>query len=195
MTDAKSELRRHSLARRDLITNSEAHQAVVLVRESALRLIDDIAAQEGLAAPVVSIYWPIRSEMNTRALIEALASRGSAVALPVMHAVRKPLVFRAFQPGDDLAKGPFGLSEPLSDKPALDPDIVFAPLAAFDRSGARLGYGGGIYDATLRELRAKKRVIAVGLAYAAQEAASVPCEAHDQKLDYVVTEREIIKAR
>jgi 5-formyltetrahydrofolate cyclo-ligase len=93
-----------------------------------------------------------------------------------------------------LVKGPFGLSEPAADKPALDPDVVFAPLAAFDRRGGRLGYGGGIYDATLRELRANKRVIAVGLAYSTQEAAEVPSEAHDQKLDFVVTEREVVIA-
>ena len=65
-----------------------------------------------------------------------------------------------------------------------DPDIVFSPLAAFDRDGFRLGYGGGIYDATLAQLRAKKRVVAIGVAYACQEADAVPTEPHDQRLDY-----------
>jgi 5-formyltetrahydrofolate cyclo-ligase len=194
MTDAKSELRRHSLARRDLISNSEAHEAAIEVRDRALALFADVTAREKLGSPTASVYWPIRSELNTRLLIEALAARGANVALPVMHAVRRPLIFRAFQPGDELVKGPFGLSEPAADKPALDPDVVFAPLAAFDRRGGRLGYGGGIYDATLRELRANKRVIAVGLAYSTQEAAEVPSEAHDQKLDFVVTEREVVIA-
>jgi 5-formyltetrahydrofolate cyclo-ligase len=192
MTDAKSELRRHSLARRDLISNSEAHEAAALVRDRALTLLAEIGAPEGVASPVVSVYWPIRSELNTRPLIEAIAAKGMTVVMPVMRAVRQPLIFRTFQPGDDLAKGPFGLSEPSPDKPAFDPDVVFAPLAAFDRKGGRLGYGGGIYDATLKELRAKKRVVAVGLAYAAQEAPAVPCAEHDQRLDYIVTERELI---
>ena len=111
-----------------------------------------------------------------------------------MHAVRHPLIFRAFTPGDELVKGPFGLSEPSADKPSLVPNIVFAPLAAFDRQGSRLGYGGGIYDATLKELRAKKRVIAIGLAYSIQEAGGVPNEPHDQRLDFVVTEREFIRS-
>lgn len=194
MTDAKSELRRHSLARRDLISAHEAHEAAALVRDGATTLFAEIVAREGFASPVVSVYWPIRSELNTRPLIEALAKKGVTTALPVMHAVRHPLIFRAFTPGDELVKGPFGLSEPSADKPSLVPDIVFAPLAAFDRQGTRLGYGGGIYDATLKELRAKKRVIAIGLAYSTQEADGVPNEPHDQRLDFVVTEREFIRS-
>jgi 5-formyltetrahydrofolate cyclo-ligase len=192
MTDVKSELRRHSLARRDLVSHDEAHQTAVLVRDRAVTLFADIAAREEFAAPVVSVYWPIRSEVNTRPLIDSLAAKAAQVVLPVMHAVRHPLIFRAFQPGDDLVKGPFGLSEPSADKAAFDPDVVFAPLAAFDRSGCRLGYGGGIYDATLKELRARKRVVTIGLAYALQEADAIPCEAHDQRLDFIITERETI---
>jgi 5-formyltetrahydrofolate cyclo-ligase len=193
MTDAKSELRRHSLARRDLVSHEEAKAAAARIADSGAALVADIAAGAGLAAPVVSVYWPIRSEMNTRPLIEVLSNKGFCVVLPVMHAVRQPLTFRVFAPGDDLAKGPFGLSEPTADKASLDPDIVLAPLAAFDRNGFRLGYGGGIYDATLTALRPKKRVVVVGLAYALQEAESVPTEPHDQKLDYVLTEREAIR--
>jgi len=109
-----------------------------------------------------------------------------------MIAVKLPLLFRAFAPGDELAKGPFGLSEPSPDKAALEPNIVFAPLAAFDRNGYRLGYGGGIYDATLNALRAKHPVTAIGVAYAVQEADAIPTEPHDQKLDFIVTEREMI---
>ncbi len=110
-----------------------------------------------------------------------------------MHKVRQPLIFRAFAPGDDLVKGPFGLSEPAEDKPAYDPDIVFSPLAAFDRRGFRLGYGGGIYDATLSALRAIKPVIAIGVAYSCQEADHVPVEPHDQRLDFMMTEQETIR--
>jgi len=75
----------------------------------------------------------------------------------------------------------------------LEPDIIFAPLAAFDRKGYRLGYGGGLYDATLNALRAKHPVTAIGVAYAVQEADSIPIEDHDQKLDFIVTERETIR--
>jgi 5-formyltetrahydrofolate cyclo-ligase len=174
------------------VTSNEAHDAAAALARSGLALVEEIAAKAGLAAPVVSVYWPIRSELNTRPLIEALSGKGYQVVLPVMHKVRCPLVFRDFAPGDDLVKGPYGLSEPADDKPARDPDIIFAPLAAFDRRGSRLGYGGGIYDATLAELRPKKKATVIGVAYATQEADHVPTEPHDQRLDYVLTERELI---
>jgi 5-formyltetrahydrofolate cyclo-ligase len=186
--DVKTDLRRRSLARRDLVSPREAHDAAARVAERALALMRETGGKDD----VVSVYWPIRSELNTRPLLDALAAAGVATALPVMTAVRRPLVFRAFRPGDELVKGPFGLSEPSDDKPALEPGVVFSPLAAFDRAGYRLGYGGGIYDATLAELRARKRVIAVGVAYACQEADAVPTEPHDQRLDHLLTERELL---
>jgi 5-formyltetrahydrofolate cyclo-ligase len=188
--DVKANLRRHMLERRDLVSHQEAHEAAERVSRGALALLEALhGAAQGL---VVSAYWPIRSEVNTRPLIEALRRQGATVALPVMTAVRRPLVFRAFEPEDELVKGPFGLSEPAAEKPEVFPELVFAPLAAFDREGARLGYGGGIYDATLASLRRRHPVTAIGLAYALQEAVAVPSETHDQKLDYVVTERETI---
>ncbi len=190
MNDLKTTMRRHALARRDLVTQREAHDAAAAMCASALALVEKLSASG--SAPVVSVYWPIRSELNTRPLIETLCKRGFRVALPILVAVKRPLLFRAFEPGDELAKGPFGLSEPSSDKAALEPDIIFAPLAAFDRKGYRLGYGGGLYDATLNALRAKHPVTAIGVAYAVQEADSIPIEDHDQKLDFIVTERETI---
>ncbi len=192
MTDPKTDLRRHSLARRDLVTPHEAHEAASAVASRGVALVEGLAAEKGLGAPIVSVYWPIRSELNTRPLIEALVARGFRVTLPIMHKVRHPLVFRDFTPGDDLVKGPFGLSEPAEDKTARDPDILFSPLAAFDRRGFRLGYGGGIYDATLAKLRGVKPVTAIGVAYSCQETDHVPTEPHDQRLDFLMTERETI---
>lgn len=190
--DAKTELRRRTLSRRDLVSHEEAHAASLTVAERALALVRRFAPRGSETGEVVSVYWPIRSELNTRPLLEILAAEKIATALPVMTAVKRPLIFRAFAPGDDLVKGPFGLSEPAETQPSFDPDIVFSPLAAFDRKGYRLGYGGGIYDATLSQLRAKKRIVAVGVAYACQETDSVPTEPHDQKLDFLLTERELI---
>lgn len=193
MTDVKTEIRRRTLAKRDLVTQQEAHAAAAAIAREGLALVADSVARLAIAVPVVSVYWPIRSELNTRPLIDLLADNGYRVTLPVMHKVRHPLVFRDFSPGDDLVKGPYGLSEPAGDRPARDPDIVVSPLSAFDRRGYRLGYGGGIYDATLSELRAKKPIVAVGVAYSFQEVDHVPTEPHDQRLDYFLTERERIE--
>jgi 5-formyltetrahydrofolate cyclo-ligase len=69
------------------------------------------------------------------------------------------------------------------------------PLAAFDRAGHRIGYGAGYYDMTIRSLREKKPVVAIGLAFAVQEIPQVPATERDERLDLVLTEREIINFR
>ncbi|HEY9216874.1 MAG TPA: 5-formyltetrahydrofolate cyclo-ligase, partial [Phenylobacterium sp.] len=74
------------------------------------------------------------------------------------------------------------------------PDLVLAPLLAFDRRGHRLGQGAGHYDRTLANLRAAKPVWVVGLAYAGQEVEEIPAEPHDQRLDAILTETGYIEA-
>ncbi len=177
------------LARRDLIEPAEAHEAAEAVARRALDLVRSVAAP----GAAVSAYWPIRSEISTRPLLEGLARAGYRLALPVMTGAGKPLRFRAWTPGDDLEKGPLGLSEPLAGAPELSPEVVFVPLACFDARGRRIGYGGGNFDATLAALRARGVVVAIGLAYADQEVATIPAEPHDQALDYVVTEQKTFR--
>ena len=97
--------------------------------------------------------------------------------------------------GDALSSGQWGIREPKADAPEVAPDILLVPLLAFDRSGHRIGYGAGYYDMTIAKLRAMKPVVAVGIAFAAQEIASVPVTPRDARLDLVLTEREIIDLR
>jgi 5-formyltetrahydrofolate cyclo-ligase len=164
--------------------------------ERLARLVIGNAAALGLAPGVaVSAYWPMREEMDVKPLLRELVRLGCAVALPVVVGKGKPLVFRRWRPGMVLQSGTFGLSEPGADEPEVTPRIVFAPLLAFDRRGNRIGWGAGFYDRTLAGLRARGPVTAVGVAYAAQELADVPADAHDQPLDWIATEREILRAR
>ena len=97
--------------------------------------------------------------------------------------------------GEPLAAGVWGIREPLPQAPAVDPDIVLAPLLAFDRAGHRLGYGGGYYDLTIAQLRGRKTIVAVGVAFAAQEVFTVPVTPRDAALDLVLTERGVIDFR
>lgn len=69
-------------------------------------------------------------------------------------------------------------------------DLIIVPLTGFDRTGQRIGYGGGYYDKFLAN---NKYSQVIGLAYSFQEVAKIPIETHDQKLDIVITEKEIIK--
>ena len=144
---------------------------------------------------VVSAFHPIREEPDILALLEALAEEGHATALPVVAGRGRHLTFRLWRPGEPTLRGGMGIPEPLESAPASEPDLLFVPLACFDRRGHRIGYGAGYYDRSLARLRATKTIHAVGVAYGVCEVATVPYEAHDQRLDVIVTERETIFVR
>lgn len=140
------------------------------------------------AGTKIAGYWPITREANVEPLLNALHKKTSTCLLPVVVARDTALVFREWQPGDELTPSDLGIPEPSADKPADAPDILLVPLLAFDRQGYRLGYGGGYYDRTLQDLRAERKIIAVGIAYGGQEVDSMPHESFDQRLDWVITE-------
>ena len=122
----------------------------------------------------------------------ALADEGFATALPVVVGRGSALAFRLWRPGEPTRAGAMSIREPVEDAPVVDPDLLFVPLACFDRRGHRIGYGAGYYDRTLSNLRAMKPVHAIGVAYGICEVAAVPYETHDQTLDAIVTEQETI---
>jgi 5-formyltetrahydrofolate cyclo-ligase len=107
----------------------------------------------------------------------------------------KPLIMRAWHFGAPLVAGVWGIREPPDEAPEVFPDILIVPMLAFDRTGHRIGYGAGYYDMTIARLRSVKPVIALGIAYAAQEIAEIPVTPRDARLDFVLTERETIEFR
>ena len=188
-TNGKKRLRAEALERRAAIT-PEAREAF-----AGLLALKGVEIARRAITRTVGVYWPMRDEADTQWLIEALAYHDFVVALPAMQGRGLPLVFRKWTRRDPLIPGDFGVMEPSRRLPEVRPDLLFAPLAAFDRRGHRLGYGAGYYDATLRELRAMKPLLAVGVADATQEVAEAPAEPHDQPLDLVLTENELIECR
>lgn len=145
------------------------------------------------AGAVVAGYWPMRGEIDVLPLLGALSQRGQVTALPAVIGRKEPLVFRRWAPGEPLEEGLYGTRHPAVSAAVVRPVCLLVPLLAFDRKGIRLGYGGGFYDRTLAALRAVGPVVAVGVAYAGQEVESLPAEPHDERLDWVVTEKEIIR--
>ncbi len=127
--------------------------------------------------------------------MEALARRGARLALPVIVARDQPLLFRIWSPSTAMVRGQMGIFEPAADAPVVVPDIMLVPLAAFDRTGHRIGYGAGHYDRTFEQLRRMKTIVAVGLAFSVQQVAAVPALPHDVRLDYIVTEHQTIDTR
>jgi 5-formyltetrahydrofolate cyclo-ligase len=181
----KSELRRAALERRAAVPQDVREAFAARAAREALALVGWRRSR------VAAAYWPIRGEADPLPLLAALGGANIPTALPAVAGRGKPLIFRAWRSGDPLADGPFGLREPVPGSPTVQPDLLFVPLAAFDRAGHRLGYGAGYYDATLAALAAK-RPLAVGLAFATQEVERIPAEPHDHPLAFVITERETI---
>jgi 5-formyltetrahydrofolate cyclo-ligase len=157
--------------------------------ESSARLADIFLRHIRLEkSAIVASYCAVRDEMDPAALNEALRAMGHKIALPVITGKRKPLIFRRYELGDRLLANPLSIFEPVSSAQAVTPDVLLIPLLAFDRKRNRLGYGGGYYDRTIKELRVHKPVLAFGLAYACQEAAEIPTGPNDIPLDRIVTE-------
>jgi 5-formyltetrahydrofolate cyclo-ligase len=140
----------------------------------------------------VAAYWPIRTEIDVRPLLSALVENGRDAALPVAPARGEPLAFRRWRPGSELEAGRFGTAQPISAAALVEPDVLLVPLLAFDRRHRRLGYGAGFYDRTLAQLRRRKRVLAIGVAFAAQEVEEVPVNGWDEPLDLVLTEHGVL---
>ncbi len=142
---------------------------------------------------VVSIFHSFGTEISTFELFDKLAADGWTTALPIVVAKNTPLVFRQWAPGEPMVSGIWGIQIPPETALEVQPDVLLVPLLAFDRSGYRLGYGGGFYDRTLEKLRAVKKITAIGLAYSGQEVDAVLRDEHDQQLDWIITEQETIK--
>ncbi|MBI2718214.1 MAG: 5-formyltetrahydrofolate cyclo-ligase [Rhizobiales bacterium] len=140
---------------------------------------------------VVSGFFPYKSEISTLPLLKRLAGEGWFLAMPVVMGEGLPLIFRAWAPGEPTVPGIWNIPVPPETAPEVLPDVLLVPMLAFDRLGYRLGYGGGFYDHTLVKLRALKKVVAIGVAYADQEVAAVPRAPYDQPLDFIMTEKDV----
>lgn len=188
ITDQKSILRASALALRDTMPAAQRQAAAETIAARALPV-------EVTAGTIVSGFMPMKTEINPLPLLRKLAGQGATLALPCIAGRGKPLIMRAWKIGDAFKEGQWGIREPLPEAPEVAPDIVIVPLAAFDRAGHRIGYGAGYYDMTLSALRAKMKVVAIGIAFAAQEIPHVPATERDERLDFVLTEKEIIAFR
>ncbi|PWK66917.1 5-formyltetrahydrofolate cyclo-ligase [Aminobacter sp. AP02] len=143
-----------------------------------------------VAGKLISLYWPFRGEPDLRPWLASVNARGGKSALPIAVELGRPLIFRAYAPGDKLERGVWNIPVPAAG-PEVIPDIVIAPLVGFDASGYRLGYGGGFFDRTLAALPRKALVIGIGY-----EIARIPTifpQPHDIPMDRIVTEAGIIR--
>ncbi len=191
LPDMKAALRKQAFARRrearaaDLAANGEASRAA---------MDHFLAARLHTGAEIISGYRPIRTEIDPTPLMDALHTAGHRLCVPVIQGRGLALKFREWHPGAEMIEGEFGALIPAAGD-WLDPQLLIAPLLAFDTAGWRLGYGGGFYDRSLEGLRAKRRTLATGFAYSIQQIEAVPIDSTDQPLDAIVTEQGQIRPK
>jgi 5-formyltetrahydrofolate cyclo-ligase len=183
----KPALRAAAVARRDALTPaSRASASAAIARRAGVVLA---AAQP----KAIGTYRAFGSEADTDGIVRDSAARGVAVGLATMLD-RDVMVFRRYAPGDSLVPDAYRILAPLPSAPTVEPDVLIVPVSAFDRRGMRLGKGHGVYDRAIAALRARGRApLLVGIAFSVQEVAAIPAEAHDARLDWLVTENQALE--
>ncbi len=181
----KQSLRERAKARREAAAQGHAEDAARAVAE---RLLAEVELPK--TPGTVSGYAAIGSEIDVFPTMTALMARGWKLCLPVTGARAQPMEFRAWTLGESLMHDRLGIPTPHAHQPVMIPQVVLVPLIAFDRRGFRLGHGHGFYDATLKSLPG---ALTIATAYAAQEVPEVPTEDNDVAVQWIVTEREVIR--
>lgn len=185
--DNKKALRRDAR-----ITRKSLHQSQPDFPEKIAAYAADLCAviaKAGLPKScIIAGYHAVRSEADPAPLMLRLAAAGHSLALPCVTRPDTPLTFRLYTPGAALRPGAYGINEPELTAKIVIPRIILVPLLAFDAAGYRLGYGGGYYDRTLALLRARGPVLAIGIAYDGQVLPTTSPDAHDARLDGLITE-------
>jgi 5,10-methenyltetrahydrofolate synthetase len=179
-------------------------------REMRARLIDarlGISAEEherssraivnrvdGILGPIppqtISAYWPFKGEVDLRPLMGRLQAMGWITSLPSVVRRRSPLEFLEWRDGMEMDLGPYDIPVPRNRK-VVRPDVVIAPLVAFDRNNYRLGYGSGFFDITLAALQPPPLTIGVGFEISGVE--TIHPLPTDIPLNLIVTEAGVWK--
>ncbi|HUI08221.1 MAG TPA: 5-formyltetrahydrofolate cyclo-ligase [Verrucomicrobiae bacterium] len=186
----KIALRRQTRAKLAALPAADVHAKSAAIWER-LSVLPEFAG-----ATRVLVYVSTGPEVDTHGLIQQLLALGRHVCVPWFDARQQVYVAsRLHDFGADLAAGRFGILEPrpgAAEPTACDQiDAALAPGLAFDETGNRLGRGLGHFDSLLQGVRGAK----IALAYDFQVLSGVPAEAHDARVDFIVTETRMIRTR
>jgi 5-formyltetrahydrofolate cyclo-ligase len=140
-------------------------------------------------------YWPMSGELDVVPLLSHMAEEGVICGLPVVEAAASPLKFRRWRVGDSLCLGPYGTRHPQTNQELIEPKMLLVPLLGFDRTGGRLGFGGGYYDRTIASLRKDDEVCCIGVGFDEQQVDCIPMGPYDQRLDWIVTPSRTIQCK
>ena len=150
-----------------------------------------ILKKEKITNKIIGGYYPVNFEIDDLALLRKFKKNKFNISLPVIKK-NFQMDFYSWSFSEPLKINKYGIPEP-ENKNIVYPDILLIPLVAFDKNLNRLGYGGGYYDRLIQKLSKRKKIIKIGLAFSIQKIEKIPINAYDQKLDYIVTNKYIIK--
>ena len=150
-----------------------------------------IIKKEKIIKKIVGGYYPVNFEVDDLRLLKILEENKFNISLPVIKK-NFQMDFYKWSFSDPLKINKYGIPEP-EPKNIVYPNILLVPLVAFDKNLNRLGYGGGYYDRLIKRLSKKEKIIKIGLALSIQKVDKVPINIYDQKLDYIVTNKYIVK--
>jgi 5-formyltetrahydrofolate cyclo-ligase len=136
-------------------------------------------------------YYPSNYEINDLEILDLLDKKNFKISIPIVKK-NNQMDFYSWSKKDPLKINKFGIPEPIPSK-ILYPDILLVPLVGFDNNLNRLGYGGGFYDRYIQKIDKIKKVTKIGLAFSYQQIKYVPINQYDKKLDFIVTEKEILR--
>ena len=136
-------------------------------------------------------YYPSNFEIDDLEILRLLEKKNIKISLPIIKK-NKQMNFFKWSNNDPLKINKYGIPEPILLNMTY-PDILLVPLVGFDNDLNRLGYGGGFYDRYIEKIEKIKKVIKIGLAFSYQKLKRVPTNQHDKKLDFIITEKEILK--
>ena len=136
-------------------------------------------------------YYPVNSEISCLDILEILEKKNFKIYLPITKK-NNNMDFYEWSFKDSLRVSQQGIPEPNTKKKVI-PDVLIVPLVGFDRHKFRLGYGGGFYDRYISKILKFKKILTVGFAFSFQEISKIPVNKFDQKLNFILTDKEIIK--
>ena len=136
-------------------------------------------------------YYPVNFEVNDLELLKKFEKKNFNISLPVINK-NFQMNFYKWSFSEPLKINKYGIPEPVA-KDIVYPDVILIPLVAFDKNLNRLGYGGGYYDRLIAKLSKRKKIMKIGLALSVQKIDTIPTNRYDQKLDYIVTNKYIVK--
>ncbi len=186
ISHAKAEMRTTLLKRRKQLRNEEPG-ASESIRDHIIAHFKD---QQGMT---VAGYVAIGDELDLSPALKALWERDVPLVLPVAGDAGETMTFQAWTFGEKLVRGPYSTYVPGGEAITVDPDVIIAPVVAFDAKGYRLGFGGGFYDRTIAKLRKNDKIVTYGVAYDGQEVASVPRGPFDVRLDGLFTPTRVLE--